>query len=121
MKFKIFLTLLLASSYIFSQDRSHAECPVGVILNNSEYCIKRLDENKIHFNSECLEYAETGMKLNLDGFNEIVLSVIHFDSEGPFIFSVNGDRMSGKTQVWCENCGFYHDPPPHPKGFPKPF
>ncbi len=122
MRVKIFLILLmLASNYAFSQGGSHAECPVEVILSNSEYCVKRLDENKIYLNSECLEYVETGMKVNLDGFNEITLSLIRFDSEGPFIFLGTRDQMSGKVQVWCENCGFYHDPPPHPKGFPNPF
>lgn len=72
------------------------------IFQNSQYCVKSYDEEKIFLKSENLHFTEEGLVLDLNGFDYIALPYILSGSNGSYI--MRADRMLEVLNT-CPLCG----------------
>lgn len=77
--------LLISSGCFATVDNNFNQEILQQISSNEEFCVEKIDEEKVYLNHDCLLSTKSGILLNLNGADFILLNTIHSDTGGIYI------------------------------------
>lgn len=97
----LFIVAVLASSLCFGEALQEYDYDIlEAIIANEMTCVQKIDNGKIYLNPTTILPSSTGIFLNLNETESILLSYLYSDSEGCYLWPKIPPQILN-TCPWC--------------------